>query len=90
VEALSGAATGYVLTLRQRVVERPEAQPRLEMEIAVSGDNLRAVADHVIRAVADHVIEALRKAEYRATDLSASRRKPFYRSTPTCASIRCR
>lgn len=70
VEALAGATTDYALTLRQRVVERPEAQPRLETVIMVSGDNLRAVADHVI--------EALRRAEYKATDLSASRRKPFY------------
>lgn len=70
VQPLAGAATDYALVLRQRVVERPEAQPRLETVITVGGDNLRAVADHVI--------EALRKAEYKATDLSASRRKPFY------------
>lgn len=70
VEALAGATTDYALVLRQRIVERPEAQPRLETVITVGGDNLRAVADHVI--------EALRKAEYKATDLAASRRKPFY------------
>ena len=70
VEALAGATTDYALTLRQRVVERPEAEPRLETIITLGGDNLRAVADHVI--------EALRRAEYKATDLSASRRQPFY------------
>ncbi|MCL4868349.1 MAG: ASCH domain-containing protein [Anaerolineae bacterium] len=70
VQALAGAATDYALTLRQRVVERPDSDPRLETVVALSGDNLRAVADHVI--------EALRKAEYKATDLSVTRQKPFY------------
>lgn len=75
VQPVTGAATDYTLTLRQRVVERPkagqpEATSRLETVVVIGGDNLRAVADHVI--------EALRKAEYKATDLSAARRKPFY------------
>ena len=70
VQALAGAATDYALTLLQRVVERPDSDPHLETVVALSGDNLRAVADHVI--------EALRKAEYKATDLSVTRRKPFY------------
>lgn len=70
VQALAGATTDYALTLLQRVVERPDSDPRLETVVALSGDNLRAVADHVI--------EALRKAEYKATDLSVTRHKPFY------------
>ena len=75
VRPLEGATTDYALTLRQRVVERPdagrpEAAPRLETIVTINGDNLRAVADHVI--------EALRKADYKATDLSQARRKPFY------------
>ncbi len=70
VQALAGAATDYALTLLQRVVERPDSDPHLETVVALSGDNLRAVADHVI--------EALRKAEYKATDLSVTRHKPFY------------
>lgn len=75
VQPLAGAITDYTLTLRQRVVERPddqqpEAAARLETVVAISGDNLRAVADHVI--------EALRKAEYKATDLSVARHRPFY------------
>ena len=70
VQTLSGATTDYALTLRQRVVERPEADPHLATVTTISGDNLRAVADHVI--------EALRKAEYKATDLSPTRQKPFY------------
>jgi len=75
VQALAGATTDYSLTLRQRVVERPdasqaEATSRLETVVTLSGDNLRAVADHVI--------EALRKADYKATDLSVTRQKPFY------------
>lgn len=70
VQTIVGATTDYALTLRQRVIERPEAAPRLETITTISGDNLRAVADHVI--------EALRKAEYKATDLSSARQTPFY------------
>lgn len=70
VQALAGAATDYALTLLQRVLERPDSDPHLETVVTLSGDNLRAVADHVI--------EALRKAEYKATDLSVTRHKPFY------------
>jgi hypothetical protein len=75
VQPLAGATTDYSLTLRQRVVERPDAErlqvaPRLETIVIISGDNLRAVADHVI--------ESLRKADYKATDLAVTRRIPFY------------
>jgi hypothetical protein len=70
VQPLTGATTDYALTLKQRVAERPDSDPRLETVVVISGDNLRAVADHVI--------EALRKAEYKATDLSPTRQKPFY------------
>jgi len=70
VQALAGAATDYALTLLQRVVERPDSDPHLETVVALSGDNLRAVADHVI--------EALRKAEYKATDLSVTRHQHVY------------
>lgn len=75
VQPLAGSTTDYALTLRQRVVERPlpdqpEITSRLETVVVISGDNLRAVADHVI--------EALRRADYKATDLSMTRRKPFY------------
>ncbi|MBP9503112.1 MAG: ASCH domain-containing protein [Candidatus Promineofilum sp.] len=65
-----GATTDYTLTLRQRIAERPGAKPRLETVAVLGGDPLRAVADHVI--------EALRKADYKATDLSPARQKPFY------------
>lgn len=67
---IAAATTDYALTLRQRVVERPESDPHLETVVTISGDNLRAVADHVI--------EALRKADYKATDLSPTRQRPFY------------
>jgi hypothetical protein len=75
VKSLEGATTDYALTLRQRVVERLDTErstvaPRLETIVTINGDNLRAVADHVI--------EALRKANYKATDLSVTRRNPFY------------
>jgi len=75
VHSLETSSTDYALTLRQRVVERPddgrpEVAPHLAAVVVLSGDNLRAVADHVI--------EALRRAEYKATDLSPTRSKPFY------------
>jgi hypothetical protein len=38
---------------------------------------LASLASDPLRAVADHVLEALRKAGYKATDLSRERRKPF-------------
>ena len=60
----------FSLMLRQRVAERPDAEPRLLTVATLGGDTLRAVADHVL--------EALRRAEYKPTDLSAARRKPFY------------
>mgnify|MGYP001352889065 FL=1 len=64
------AAPDFSLMLRQRVAERPDAEPRLLTVATLGGDTLRAVADHVL--------EALRRAEYKPTDLSAARRKPFY------------
>ncbi|MFQ5435351.1 MAG: hypothetical protein ACE5FD_10790, partial [Anaerolineae bacterium] len=75
VHSLETSSTDYALTLRQRIVERPddgrpEVAPHLATVVVLSGDNLRAVADHVI--------EALRRAEYKATDLSPTRNKPFY------------
>lgn len=70
LQPTSGSSTDYALTLRQRVVERPDAPPRLQTVSTISGDNLRAVADHVI--------EALRKADYKATDLTPGREQPFY------------
>jgi hypothetical protein len=46
-------------------------QPRQPERLAdLAGDSLRAVADHVLAA--------LRQSGYKATDLSATRRKPFY------------
>jgi hypothetical protein len=72
VRSEPGGTTDYTLTLRQRVTERPDSEPRPEMIVTLGGDPLRAVADHVI--------EALRKADYKATDLSPARQKPFYLS----------
>jgi hypothetical protein len=40
-------------------------------------DCLVFLAGDPLRAVADHVLEALRKAGYKATDLSRERQKPF-------------
>jgi len=70
VQPIERASTDFALILRQRVVERSNAEPHVETLVTLDGDNLRAVADQVL--------EALRKAEYKVTDLSSSRRKPFY------------
>jgi hypothetical protein len=69
VKPIEESSTDYALVLRQRVVERPHAEPHIVSVVTISGDNLRAVADHVL--------EALRRADYKVTDLSPSRRKPF-------------
>lgn len=72
----SATAPSYALALRQRVVQPADdhlyvkGQTQLTTVATLSGDTLRAVADHVI--------EALRQAGYRPTDLGASRREPFY------------
>ncbi|MCB0054828.1 MAG: hypothetical protein KDE24_35365, partial [Caldilinea sp.] len=70
VQPVTGGSTDYTLTLRQRVVERPQADPHLLTVVTLGGDNLRAVADQVL--------EALRRADYKVTDLTPSRRKPFF------------
>lgn len=70
------AATGYALTLRQRVVEptndhlygKPPA--RLTGVVTLGGDALRAMADQVM--------DALRQAGYKPTDLGPDRKAPFY------------
>lgn len=78
-QPVANGTTGvsYALTLRQRVVEPPEAAAAtgnppnpLTHVVTLSGDSLKAVADHVL--------DALRQAGYRVTDLSANRTEPFY------------
>lgn len=78
------AATGYALTLRQRVVQPAEdflydkGPARLTTVVTLGGDALRAVADQVM--------EALRQASYKPTDLGAERKTPFY--LPEAAGVR--
>ena len=78
------AATGYALTLRQRVVQPAEdhlydkGPARLTTVVTLGGDALRAVADQVI--------EALRQAGYKPTDLGPGRKAPFY--LPEAAGVR--
>lgn len=78
------AATGYALTLRQRVVQPAEDHlydkgvGRLTTVVTLGGDALRSVADQVM--------EALRQAGYRPTDLGPSRKAPFY--LPEAAGVR--
>jgi hypothetical protein len=77
VDPAPGAATDYGLSLFQRKLEfeqnglySNEPLKGTAVVVALSGDNLRAVASYVI--------EALRQSGYKATDLSTQRRKPFY------------
>jgi hypothetical protein len=78
------AATGYALTLRQRVVQPAEdhlydkGPARLTTVVTLGGDALRAVADLVI--------DALRQAGYKPTDLGPNRKAPFY--LPEAAGVR--
>jgi len=81
VKSLAGTSTDYALTLEQRVLELrkeeivdPSAQPGMLTVATLSGDTLRAIADHVI--------EAVRQAGYKATDLSPTRTQPFYLPEP--------
>jgi len=59
----------YALALYQWPVAANREAPKPQRLVELAGDSLRAVADHVL--------EALRKAGYKATDLSRERRKPF-------------
>lgn len=77
VKSLAGNSTDYALMLEQRILEvrkeersDPSIQPGMLTVSTLSGDTLRAIADHVI--------EALRQAGYKATDLSPTRTQPFY------------
>ncbi len=78
------AATGYALTLRQRVVQPVDdhlydrGPARLTTIVTLGGDALRAVADLVM--------EALRQAGYKPTDLGSGRQAPFY--LPEAAGVR--
>ena len=70
VQPVAGGSTDYALRVAQRVIERPNAEPHMIDVVTLGGDNLRAVAEHVL--------DGLRRAEYKVTDLSPARRKPFY------------
>ncbi len=59
----------YALALYQWPVKANGVHPEPKRVVALSGDSLRAVADHVL--------EALRRSGYKVTDLSPRRREPF-------------
>jgi hypothetical protein len=67
----------YRLAFTQNLVEAVPDQlflyhfpvPKARVEVELSGDTLKAIADHVI--------ETLRQNGYKPTDLKASRREPF-------------
>ena len=60
----------YSLALYQWPVKANGAPLRPARVVVVGGDTLLAVADHVL--------EALRRSDYRLTDLSPQRREPFW------------
>ena len=74
----SSSATGYALTLRQREVQETDSQLYLYNLKPQPMTTLATLSGDQLRAVADHVIEAIRLAGYKATDLSATRTEPFY------------
>ncbi|MGA9350242.1 MAG: ASCH domain-containing protein [Anaerolineae bacterium] len=59
----------YGLALYQWPVAANREIPKPQRLVELAGDSLRAVADHVL--------EALRKSDYKVTDLSHNRQKPF-------------
>jgi hypothetical protein len=66
---------GYGLALYQWPVAANTGQPA--DAISARPQCLVELAGDPLRAVADHVLEALRRAGYKATDLSRERREPF-------------
>jgi hypothetical protein len=74
----SGAATDYVLTLRQRVVHPPQAQQSFYGRPPATMTHIVTLGGDSLRAISDHVLDALREAGYKATDLSPARRDPFH------------
>jgi hypothetical protein len=60
----------YALALYQWPVKANGVLPEPKRVVSLSGDSLRAVADHVL--------EALRRSGYKVTDLSPRRREPFW------------
>jgi hypothetical protein len=68
--------TAYGLALFQRVVEPAKQQQALYGEPAEL-QKVVGVSGSVLRTIADNVLDALRRAGYKPTDLSASRREPF-------------
>jgi hypothetical protein len=68
----------YSLALYQRPVS---TNGTTAMNYVPAKSGMRRVAElsgDLLRAVADHVLEALRRSGYRATDLHANRREPFH------------
>ena len=63
-------STGKLITLSYLPDNLSKPQGGMHRVVELSGDQLRAVADHVV--------EALRRSGYRATDLHAGRREPFH------------
>lgn len=73
----STATTAYTLTLRQRVVQPPEAQQSFYGPGPAYMTPIVTLGGDPLRAVSDHILDALREAGYKATDLSPQRRTPF-------------
>lgn len=72
-----GAQPPYRLALYQRVVEPPAAQRTLYRQAPPLMERVVELGGATLRGVADQVLETLRANDYKATELSASRREPF-------------
>jgi hypothetical protein len=68
----------YSLTLRQRIVQPPQAQQSFYGSEPATMTDIVTLSGDSLRAVSDHVLDSLREAGYKATDLSPSRRAPFH------------
>jgi hypothetical protein len=67
----------YRLALFQRLVHPPSAQTNLSGYSRPALNGAVELGGSQLKAVADQVLDALRDNGFKATDLSANRRKPF-------------
>lgn len=78
VTAGSRQSGAYGLALFQRPVSTNGTTTLSYLPEKAEMRRVAELSGDLLRAVADHVLEALRRSGYRATDLHANRREPFH------------
>jgi hypothetical protein len=68
----------YRLALYQRFIEPPPTQSQMNLGAPVKMRLVAELGGDLLKAVANQILETLRQNGYKATDLSAARREPFY------------